>query len=83
MVKIRLKRFGTQKRPCYRVVVQDSQKPRDGVCIEEIGTYQPIAKEDAQVSINLDRAKYWISVGGQPTDMVKKLMNIQSAKQAK
>ena len=83
MVKIRLKRFGTQKRPCYRVVVQDSQKPRDGVCIEEIGTYQPIAKEDAQVSSNLDRAKYWISVGAQPTDMVKKLMNIQSAKQAK
>ena len=83
MVKIRLKRFGTQKRPCYRVVVQDSQKPRDGVCIEEIGTYQPIAKEDAQVSINLDRAKYWISVGAQPSDMVKKLMNIQSAKQAK
>ena len=83
MVKIRLKRFGTQKRPCYRLVVQDSQKPRDGVCIEEIGTYQPIAKEDAQVSINLDRAKYWISVGAQPTDMVKKLMNIQSAKQAK
>lgn len=83
MVKIRLKRFGTQKRPCYRVVVQDSQKPRDGVCIEEIGTYQPIAKEDAQVSINMDRAKYWISVGAQPTDMVKKLMNIQSAKQAK
>ena len=83
MVKIRLKRFGTQKRPCYRVVVQDSQKPRDGVCIEEIGTYQPIVKEDDQVSINLDRAKYWISVGAQPTDMVKKLMNIQSAKQAK
>ena len=83
MVKIRLKRFGTQKRPCYSVVVQDSQKPRDGVCIEEIGTYQPIAKEDAQVSINMDRAKYWISVGAQPTDMVKKLMNIQSAKQAK
>ena len=83
MVKIRLKRFGTQKRPCYRVVVQDSQKPRDGVCIEEIGTYQPIVKEDAQVSINLDRAKYWLGVGAQATDMVKKLMNIQSAKQAK
>jgi len=78
MVKIRLKRFGTQKRPCYRVVVQDSQKPRDGVCIEEIGTYQPIAKEDAQVSINLDRAKYWISVGAQPTDIVKKLLNRQA-----
>jgi small subunit ribosomal protein S16 len=83
MVKIRLKRFGTQKRPCYRVVVQDSQKPRDGVCIEEIGTFQPIAKEDAQVSIDMDRAKYWISVGAQPTDIVKKLMNVQSAKAGK
>ncbi len=83
MVKIRLKRFGTQKRPCYRVVVQDSRKPRDGVCIEEIGTYQPIAKEDAQVSIDMDRAKYWISVGAQPTDIVKKLMNVQAAKQSK
>ena len=83
MVKIRLKRFGTQKRPCYRVVVQDSRKPRDGVCIEEIGTYQPIAKEEAQVSIDMDRAKYWISVGAQPTDIVKKLMNAQTAKQAK
>ncbi|MCR4742776.1 MAG: 30S ribosomal protein S16 [Treponema sp.] len=83
MVKIRLKRFGTKKRPCYRVVVQDSQKPRDGECIEEIGTFQPIAKEDNQVSIDMDRAKYWISVGAQPSDIVKKLMNIQSAKQAK
>ena len=78
MVKIRLKRFGAAKRPCYRVVVQDSQKPRDGVCIEEIGTFQPIAKEDAQVSINADRAKYWISVGAQPTDIVKKLLNRQA-----
>ncbi len=83
MVKIRLKRFGTKKRPCYRVVVQDSQKPRDGECIEEIGTFQPIAKEDNQVSIDMDRAKYWISVGAQPSDIVKKLMNIQTAKQAK
>ena len=83
MVKIRLKRFGTQKRPCYRVVVQDSRKPRDGVCIEEIGTFQPIAKEEAQVSIDMDRAKYWISVGAQPTDIVKKLMNVQSAKAGK
>ncbi|MCR4580464.1 MAG: 30S ribosomal protein S16 [Treponema sp.] len=83
MVKIRLKRFGAAKRPYYRVVVQDSQKPRDGVCIEEIGTYQPIEKEDAQVSIDMDRAKYWIGVGAQPTDIVKKLLNIQSAKQAK
>lgn len=83
MVKIRLKRFGTKKRPCYRVVVQDVREPRDGKCIEELGFFQPIAAEDSQVSIDLDRAKYWISVGAQPTDTVKNLLNKQSAKQAK
>jgi small subunit ribosomal protein S16 len=83
MVKIRLKRFGTKKRPCYRVVVQDVREPRDGKCIEELGFFQPIAADDKQVSIDLDRAKYWISVGAQPTDTVKKLLNRQSAKQAK
>ena len=83
MVKIRLKKFGTKKRPCYRVVVQDVREPRDGKCIEELGFFQPIAADDKQVSIDLDRAKYWISVGAQPTDTVKKLLNRQSAKQAK
>ena len=83
MVKIRLKRFGTQKRPYYRVVVQDSRSPRDGVCIEEIGTFMPIEAEDKQVSIDMDRANYWIGVGAQPTDIVAKLMNVQARKQAK
>ena len=75
MVKIRLKRFGAAKRPCYRVVVMDSREPRDCRCIEEIGTYQPIEKEDKQVTLKEDRVKYWISVGAQPTDIVAKLMN--------
>ncbi len=75
VVKIRLKRFGAAKRPCYRVVVMDSREPRDGRCIEEIGTYQPIEKEDKQVTLKEDRVKYWISVGAQPTDIVAKLMN--------
>ena len=75
MVKIRLKRFGAAKRPCYRVVVMDSREPRDGRCIEEIGTYQPIEKEDKQVTLKAERVKYWISVGAQPTDLVAKLMN--------
>ena len=83
MVKIRLKRFGTQKRPYYRVVVQDSRKPRDGKCIEEFGTFMPIEAEDKQVSIDMDRANYWIGVGAQPTDIVAKLMNVQARKQAK
>jgi len=75
VVKIRLKRFGAAKRPCYRIVVMDERKPRDGRCIEELGTYQPIAKEDAQVAFKADRVKYWIGVGAQPTAIVAKLMN--------
>ncbi len=78
VVKIRLKRFGTKKRPYYRVVVQDSRKPRDGECIEEIGTFMPIEAAEKQVKIDLTRANYWISVGAQPTDTVAKLMNAQA-----
>ncbi|WP_296322841.1 30S ribosomal protein S16 [Treponema sp. UBA3813] len=76
MVKIRLKKFGAAKRPCYRIVIQDSRKPRDGVTIEEIGTYQPVTQKDGnQVTIDMERAKYWISVGAQPTDTVKKILS--------
>lgn len=78
MVKIRLKRFGAAKRPCYRIVVQDARKPRDGRAIEEIGTYNPIAKDESQqVTVVEDRARYWLSVGAQPTDIVRKLFNRQ------
>ena len=73
MVKIRLKKFGTKKRPFYRIVVQDVRKPRDGTTIEEIGTYAPISAEGQQVAFNEERAKYWLSVGAQPTDTVRKL----------
>ena len=82
MVKLRLKKFGTKKRPYYRVVVLDSRSPRDGVCIEEIGTFMPVEAEERQVSIDLARANYWIGVGAQPTDIVSKLMKI-AAKQSK
>ena len=75
MVKIRLKRFGTKKRPDYRIVIQDARKPRDGATIEEIGHYHPIAVEDGQVVFNEERAKYWLSVGAQPTDIVRRLFN--------
>ncbi|MDD7579395.1 MAG: 30S ribosomal protein S16 [Treponema sp.] len=74
MVKIRLMKMGTKKRPDYRIVVQDSRKPRDGTTIEEIGQYHPIAAEN-QSSFNEERAKYWLSVGAQPTAMVKKIFN--------
>ncbi len=75
MVKIRLKKFGSKKRPYYRIVVQDVRKPRDGTTIEEIGVYHPIEAEDKQISFKEDRAKYWIGVGAQPTDTVKQLFN--------
>ena len=76
MVKIRLKRLGAINRPCYRIVVQDSRKPRDGTTIEEIGTYQPVTQtEGNQVTVDMERAKYWISVGAQPTETVKKILS--------
>ena len=75
MVKIRLMRLGAAKRPSYRIVVQDAKKPRNGTTIEEIGVYDPIAKDDAQISFDEERAKYWLGVGAQPTDKVRKIFN--------
>ena len=76
MVKIRLRRMGAKKAPFYRVVVADSRYPRDGRFIEEIGTYDPLT-EPATIKIDMERAKYWISNGAQPTDTVKALLKIQ------
>lgn len=75
MVKIRLKKFGTKKKPYYRIVVQDSRKPRDGTTIEELGVYHPIAEEGSQISFDADRVRYWVGVGAQPSDTVRKLLN--------
>jgi len=71
-VKIRLKRMGAHKKPFYRVVVADSRSPRDGKFIEEIGYYNPLT-DPADIKINEELAKKWISNGAQPTDTVKSL----------
>ncbi|MDR3148527.1 MAG: 30S ribosomal protein S16 [Oscillospiraceae bacterium] len=76
MVKIRLRRMGAKKAPFYRVVVADSRFPRDGRFIEEIGTYNPLTNP-AEVKIDGERVKYWISNGAQPTDTVKTLLKKQ------
>src|SRR5271155_2282922 len=68
-VKIRMKRVGTKNTPVYRIVVADGRSPRDGKFIEEIGTYQPL-KKDENFVINLDRAKYWVSKGAKPSETV-------------
>ena len=73
MVKIRLRRMGAKKAPYYRVVVADIHFPRDGRFIEEIGTYDPLNTE-APVKIDMERAKYWIANGAQPTDTVRGLL---------
>ena len=73
MVKIRLRRMGAKKNPYYRIVVADSHFQRDGRFIEEIGTYDPTATPSA-VNVDLERAKYWIANGAQPTDTVKALL---------
>ena len=73
MVKIRLRRVGAKKAPVDRVVVADSQFARDGRFIEEIGTYDPLT-EPATIKIDMERAKYWISNGAQPTDTVRGLL---------
>ncbi|MBQ3103310.1 MAG: 30S ribosomal protein S16 [Oscillospiraceae bacterium] len=73
MVKIRLRRMGAKKAPYYRIVVADSRSPRDGRFIEEIGTYDPSA-ESNKIAVDMDRAKYWIANGAQPTDTVRGLL---------
>ena len=68
-VRIRLKRIGTKNTPVFRVVVADNRSPRDGKFIEEIGTYQPL-KKDNNFSVNLERAEHWIKNGAQPSETV-------------
>ena len=69
MVKIRLRRFGKRNTPIYRVVVADKRSPRDGRIIEEIGTYDPLLKNN-NFTLKLDRVDYWLGVGAQPSDTV-------------
>ena len=73
MVKIRLRRVGAKKAPYYRIIVADSRSPRDGRFIEELGTYDPAA-EGEKIKVDMERAKYWISNGAQPTDTVRGLL---------
>lgn len=68
-VRIRLKRIGAKNNPAYRIVVADSRSPRDGRFIEELGTYLPKRKSD-KFTLDLERARYWVSKGAQPSETV-------------
>jgi small subunit ribosomal protein S16 len=74
-VKIKLKRLGKIRAPYYRIVIADSRTKRDGRAIEEIGKYHPKA-EPSFIEVNSERAQHWLSVGAQPTDPVRKLLEI-------
>lgn len=73
MLRIRLARRGSKKRPQYRVVVSDSTTGRGGSIVENVGTYEPKPAE-AKVSLKHDRIDYWISKGASATDTVKSLI---------
>jgi len=74
MVKLRLQRFGSKKKPFYRVVAADSRKPRDGRYLEIVGVYDP-TKEPTFVNIDAEKALVWLRKGAQPTDTVKSLFS--------
>ncbi|HZE07529.1 MAG TPA: 30S ribosomal protein S16 [Gemmatimonadaceae bacterium] len=73
MVKIRLRRVGRKNAPFYRILVADSQSPRDGKFIEIIGQYAP-RKSEGSLQVDEERANYWLGVGAQPTDTVRSLL---------
>ena len=73
MVKIRLRRMGAKKAPYYHIVVADSRSPRDGRCIEKIGSYNPLL-ESENITVDVEKAQNWIKNGAQPTDTVRGLL---------
>ncbi len=72
MVKLRLQRFGSKKRPTYRIVAAPSTTKRDGGFLEIIGTYEP-TKQPAEVKVDNQKALKWLNDGAQPTDTVKNI----------
>ena len=73
MVKIRLRRTGRKKQPTFRIVIADSQSPRDGKFIEVVGQYTPRQGEQA-LNLKSERVHYWLDNGAQPTDTVRSLL---------
>jgi small subunit ribosomal protein S16 len=74
-------RTGAKKRPSYRVVVKEKQSKRDGAYLENVGTYDP-TREPAEIKLKMDRVRYWIGKGAQPTDTVGRLIKASSKAEA-
>ena len=76
MLRIRLSRFGKKRQPFYRVVVADAKSKRDGRIVERIGHMNP-RTDPLEFTIQEDRALHWLSVGAQPSDAVRRLLESQ------
>lgn len=77
-VRLRLKRMGRRHRTFFRLSAMDTREPRDGRVIEQLGWYDPVAKEpEKQVSLNRERIAYWLGVGAQPSETVRDLLKRQ------
>jgi small subunit ribosomal protein S16 len=74
VVKIRLRRMGTLKRPFYRIVVVDSRKKRDGEYLENLGVYHPLESGEKEIQLDAERIKRWIANGAKPSHTVKVLL---------
>lgn len=76
MLSMRMSRHGAKKRPYYYIVVADGRAPRDGRFIEKIGTYNPMLprEDEARVKLDVERVKYWLSKGAQPSDRIARLL---------
>ena len=73
-VVIRMKRTGRRNLPCFRISVADSRSPRDGRTLETLGLYDPVSKDpDKQTTLNIERARHWLSNGAQPSDTVRSI----------
>ncbi|WP_422924701.1 30S ribosomal protein S16 [Singulisphaera sp. PoT] len=75
MVRIRMKSFGRRHRPFFRICAMDARSPRDGRAIEELGHHDPMVRNvDARTVLNVNRIRYWLSVGAQPSEKVQALL---------
>ncbi len=72
---MRLKRFGTKKRPDYRIVVMDSREKTQGRTLDEVGQYHPLAEKEQQIVLKVEKIQEWLAKGAQPSDTVKSLLN--------
>lgn len=80
MLAIKLMRMGAKKQPSYRVIVKEKKSKRDGAYLENVGTYNP-TRQPAEIKLDMERVRYWISQGAQPTQTVDRLIKA-SGKQA-